>query len=175
MPDSSISAGSSPPTRAPSVGDIFVFTGSGWATLSPEGVVGASAELKPSPGPLFPLRDREEQREVELQELLEILLCEDCDMELGATPCSARHAYLADHPMEHRLLLPRLAEYKDEIRRNRDGTCALCKVPIATGDCDHVRVANGQVVMSEATWRKQVDELLAAGALKAAKDEEEGR
>jgi hypothetical protein len=155
--------------RAAAIGDIFVYTGSGWAALSAEGVVGASAELKPS------LMDPFGTREAELQELLEILLCEDCDMELGATPCSARHAYLQDHPLEHRLLLPRLTEYKDEIRRNRDGTCALCKVPIATGDCDHVRVANGQVVMSEATWRKQVDELLAAGALKAAKDEEEGR
>jgi hypothetical protein len=163
-----MSAGPVPPPD-PAVGDIFVYTGSGWATLSPEGVVGASAELKPS------LMDPFGTREAELQELLEVLLCEECDMELGAIPCSPRHAYLQDHPMEHRLLAPRLSEYKDEIRRNRDGMCTLCKVPIATGDCDHVRVANGQVVMSEATWRKQVDELLAAGALKAAKDEEAGR
>jgi hypothetical protein len=153
-----------------SIGDIFVFTGTGWALLSADGVTPKATGMG-----AVPLRDPEEQREAELQELLEVLLCEDCDMELSAPPCSARHAYLQDHPLEHRLLVPRLVEYKDEIRRNRDGLCVTCKVPIATGDCDHVRVANGQVVMSEATWRKQVDELLAAGALKAAKDEEEGR
>jgi hypothetical protein len=50
-------------------------------------------------------------------------------------------------------------------------------VPIATGDCEHVRVANGQVVMSEAAWRAQVDELLSWRRLEAAKDpaEEAGR
>jgi hypothetical protein len=155
------------------IGDIFVYTGAGWALLSPDGVTPKATGAGALPRPLgWDPADREEQREAELQELLEVLLCEDCDMELGAPPCSARHAYLQDHPMEHRLLAPRLTEYKDQIRRNRDGMCTLCKVPIATGDCGHVRVANGQVVMSEVAWRKQVDELIAQRRLEGERDEE---
>ena len=125
-----------------------------------------SAELKPS------LLDPVEHARGGLQELLEILLCEDCDMELGATALLRTTRLPGRPPDGAPAAAPRLAEYKDEIRRNRDGTCALCKVPIATGDCPHVRVANGQVVMSEATWRAQVDELIARRRLEDERDEE---
>jgi len=103
-------------------------------------------------------------------ELLEVLLCGECDMELSAPACGPRHAYLADNPMEHRLLAPLLEQYLALMRFREGQLCPICshfdvQVPLATGECTHADVRADQVLISRKTWEELVDEV--TGARKA--------
>lgn len=97
----------------------------------------------------------------ERDELLEILLCPECDLELRSDPCSPVHALLQDNPMQHRLLLPFMEKVVLEIRHDETKICTICpgKVPIAQGDCTHVVDRYGQVWMSKQSWEKLVQEV----------------
>jgi len=92
-------------------------------------------------------------------ELLEVLLCGECDMELSAPACGPKHAYLADHPMEHRLTAPLLAQYLELMRFRTGKMCGICShfdvlVPLATGECTHADVRSDQVLISRAMWEE---------------------
>lgn len=102
------------------------------------------------------------------EELQEILLCPDCDMELSAPSCGAGHAYLADHPMEHRLLKPVLERYLRAVRWEEGRVCVLCTnrsddakdaVLLATGSCPHIDVRADQVAMSRIEFNRLTEEL----------------
>jgi hypothetical protein len=104
-------------------------------------------------------------------ELLEVLLCPECDFELGChDPCGARHVYLADHPLEHRLIRPLVEQYLRTINTNK--VCAACSmrinpddgllhdVMIARDDCPHVLIREGQVTMARSLYESITGELL---------------
>lgn len=97
----------------------------------------------------------------ERDELLEILLCPSCDLELRADPCSPVHALLQDNPMQHSLLLPFMERIVEDIRNTETRICSICpgKVAIATGDCPHVVDRFGQVWMSKPVWEKLSQEV----------------
>jgi hypothetical protein len=101
-----------------------------------------------------------------LEELLEVLLCEDCGMELSAVACGPKHAFMADNPETHRLLKPLVRRSVARMRWVEGKTCTVCsdpapggeKVAIGTGDCQHVEVRGDQVMMSKAAWAEICDE-----------------
>lgn len=109
-----------------------------------------------------------------LEELLEVLLCPNCEFELSATACTPEHAYLADHPEEHRLIKPLVARSVDLMRWTTGKTCGICSVAgepsiaMGTGDCKHVEVRGEQVRMSKAAWEEVCDEAAKYRGMEAA-------
>ena len=144
----------------PKVGDLRVWSGSGWTTLStPFMVDPETTGLPPDLGPIEP-EDRT------WDELLEVLLCPVCDFELGAEACPPDHAFLADNPMQHRLLKPLLALYLKQIRA-KDKQCMECQAPLAAGNCPHPDYRDDQVTISNTGWMRIVEDI---GALHGLKD-----
>jgi len=142
-------------------GTMMVYAGGVWKKLiisppvsapswGPPGPIGGVAGSRPS------AREREEADRVaadpDRTELLEVLLCPECDMELSAVACGPRHAFLADNPMNHRLLKPLLERYQEEIRWAEGKQCSTCSVPLASSDCVHADVRGDQVLMSRAMY-----------------------
>lgn len=107
------------------------------------------------------------------EELLEVLLCEDCNFELSAPACSPAHAYLADNPAEHRLIKPLVKRSVDLMRWTTGHTCAICSehgkpsVSIGTGDCMHVDRRGQQVMMHRKAWEEVCDEAAQARGMEA--------
>jgi hypothetical protein len=117
----------------PAPGDIQIYDGKRWlkmATASPPdltpplGPVSIDPETVGMP-PRMPTHDPvdpDEKDLVDTTELLEVLLCPECDTELGCpSPCGPTHLYLADNPLQHRLLRPLVQQYmrslsNDELR-----------------------------------------------------------
>ena len=98
-------------------------------------------------------------------ELLEVLLCPECDSELSApNPCGAPHLWLADNPLAHRLLRPLVEQVLQSL--STDKVCVTCKaegkgeVQIARGDCPHVLIREGQVTMTRRMWLSITNELV---------------
>jgi hypothetical protein len=98
---------------------------------------------------------------VDTTELLEVLLCPECDSELGAPQaCGATHLYLADNPLMHRLLRPLVEQYLRSLAS--DKMCRACSAPdaggrghdvqLARGECRHVTIREGQVTMARDMW-----------------------
>jgi hypothetical protein len=155
----------------PDVGALSVWDGTSWVlmtepstpavalrsgdsftvTFDVETIGGPSSMPKPikwvpadhgEPDPYGEEEEPEEDRAI--AELLEVLLCPNCDMELSAPACTPQHAYLADNPVEHRLLKPLLVPYLKQLRFDEGRLCSSCTfaaghdVVIATAECNHV-------------------------------------
>lgn len=171
---------------APGVGDIKVWTGGAWVSIKaalpvidPETLIGAPVSMGPfsidpettgfPPGGLVGGPDLSDPDYVaedpQINELCEILLCKDCDMELGSAACGAQHAYLADHPLEHPLIKDQLQDYLRKMRWTEGRECTICSfsgqaVALATGDCGHVDIRDDQVLMSRAAWNGLTDKII---------------
>jgi hypothetical protein len=144
-------------TYHPSKPDAFGFGVRDVETVGPDGTTVIADPASADDGAV------EDHRAVEL---LEVLLCFSCGMELSAPPCGAKHAYLADNPMEHRLLAPILEKYLHAVRRDEGRVCVVCtpnpegtQVLIATGDCPHITVHGDQVSLSRAEYNRVNEEL----------------
>jgi hypothetical protein len=116
------------------------------------------------PDPPDPFSDPVDPLENDRSELLEILLCPTCDLELRAEPCSPVHALLQDNPLQHRLLLHLVEEQVKQVRIDTTKLCNICtgNPPIATGDCPHIVDKFGQIWMSKVAWEKLLRDKLDA-------------
>jgi hypothetical protein len=157
----------------PELGDIQIYDGKRWLTLAtasvpdlapPLGPVSIDPETVGLP-PRMPVSpDPDEKDLVDTTELLEVLLCPECDYELGSpNPCGPTHLYLADHPLQHRLLRPLVEQHLRSLSTDR--ACAACSrggvdVPIARGTCPHILIREEQVTMAQTTWDTMTDELI---------------
>jgi hypothetical protein len=186
-------------TLMPAIGDMQVYTGRGWTRLAPGGSVPVDPETvgwppaMPKPMKWDPVAHGEPDPEPDehggvddpvISELLEVLLCPNCDMELSAAACTPQHAYLADNPVEHRLLKPLLVPYLKQLRFDEGRLCRTCSteggpdVVIATGGCKHAEVRGDQVLVSRELWEALVDEIVGgdgalAGFMARLRDSEE--
>ncbi len=172
----------------PAIGEMQVYTGRGWVRLTsgpapvdPETVGWPPAMPKPMKWEPADHGGPEPEDDPVLSELCEVLQCAQCHYELSADACGPQHAYLADHPAEHRLLKPLLAPYLQQLRFDEGRLCTVCTVEggpdvvIATGDCKHADVRGDQVLVSRELWDALVDEVVGdrsavAGAVAGAVD-----
>jgi len=99
-------------------GQVMVFVDGMWKKLivTPPAPMPMPYSWDPRPGGTRPSeaekRDMERTAEdADNTELLEVLLCPECEMELGSRACGPRHAYLADNPLDHRLIRPLLERH----------------------------------------------------------------
>jgi len=155
-----------PPETGRVPGEIWIWTGGGFMKMIPP--VWPDIETIGMPPPTWGPDDG-----VVSDELLEVLLCPHCDMELGSSPCTPQHARLADHPEEHRLLRPIMLQYLKQVQRNENRECVTCRIPLATGSCTHADVREDQVTMSRMSWDRLVDEVREARNAAGAAEEAE--
>ena len=154
----------------PEIGEIQVWNGWVWNRLSPTTPVDLETYGMPKPLKWVPADHGGPEDDLAVCELCELLLCPDCDMELGSTPCGPRHAYLADNPMEHQLLAPLLVSYLRQMRFETGRLCETCSgvlghdVVLATGECNHVYVRGDQALMSRTQWQALVEETVGTRA-----------
>jgi hypothetical protein len=155
----------------PAIGEMKVYTGAGWMRLAPGSVVDPETvgwpPAMPKPMKWDPAAHGEREPEPDedggvddpvISELLEVLLCPNCDMELSAAACTPQHAYLADNPMEHRLLVGLLTPYLKQLRFEEGRLCSSCTfaaehdVVLASEECNHVDARGDQVLISTVQW-----------------------
>jgi hypothetical protein len=167
------------------IGEMQVYTGAGWVRLAPGSSVAVDPETVGWP-PAMPKPMKwepadhggpEPEDDPVISELCEVLLCPNCDMELSAAACTPQHAYLADNPVEHRLLKPLLEPYLKQLRFDEGRLCSSCTfaaghhVVLASEPCNHVDARGDHVLISTVQWLELAGEFARArGALAGIED-----